>query len=95
MEHEDIYQKAIEYFGIDNQKLKAIEEMAELTNALIHLRDGRCEEQDVITEIADVTIMMQQLAIFFGKEKVENEILRKVYRLNHRIEDMAYGQVNM
>lgn len=91
MNYKEINQKALEHFGIQNQKMKAIEEMAELTNALMRLRDGRCAEQDVITEIADVTIMMQQLAIFFGQEQVDNEISYKMYRLNGRLNEEKHA----
>lgn len=87
MNYKEINQKALEHLGIHNQQMKAIEEMAELTNALMRLRDGRCAEQDVITEIADVTIMMQQLALFFGQAQVDSEIRYKMYRLNGRLQE--------
>ncbi|MGM9695024.1 MAG: hypothetical protein ACI3YC_08465 [Alloprevotella sp.] len=69
--------KLLNLHGIEEQELKAVEEMAELTKALV---DKRCSNSDVITEIADVCIMMKQLSIFFGEDKVEDEIKRKLER---------------
>lgn len=43
------------------------------------------EEDDIITEIADVMIMCEQLSNYFGKEKVELEKERKLERLKERL----------
>ena len=45
-----------EHYGLEKQKLKAIEEMAELTKAL--LKD---DKKNIVEEIADVEIMIVQL----------------------------------
>lgn len=70
---------AIMQFGLEHRKTMAIEECAELINALAKERRGR--KNDVITEIADVQIMIDQLKLIYGEEKVKNEIDRKVARL--------------
>lgn len=63
----------------------SIEECSELTNAICKFRRGRVGEDDIITEIADVMIMCEQLSNYFGKEKVELEKERKLERLKERL----------
>lgn len=78
--------RALEVYGINHQIWKTIEELSELSNALAKWKDGRNDENDVITEIADVQIMMEQLSIFFGEQKVQDERLEKITRLKGRID---------
>lgn len=53
--------------------------------AICKFRRGRVGEDDIITEIADVMIMCEQLSNYFGKEKVELEKERKLERLKERL----------
>lgn len=69
----------------------SIEECSELTNAICKFRRGRVGEDDIITEIADVMIMCEQLSNYFGKEKVALERERKLTRLEERLS--KYEQV--
>ena len=62
-----------------------VEECSELTNAICKFRRSRVNEDDIITEIADVMIMCEQLSNYFGKEKVELEKERKLERLKERL----------
>lgn len=62
-----------------------MEECAELIDALAKYNRGRADAKDVITELADVSIMVEQMAIFFGKEEFEAEKVRKLKRLQERI----------
>ena len=64
----------------------AIEECSELINALCKWRRKRVDDSAVITEIADVQIMTQQLSLMFGEEAVASESDRKLERLAMRIE---------
>lgn len=81
----DILTKAIETFGVEPQIDMAIEECSELINALCKWRRKRVDDPEVITEIADVRIMMTQMAMIFGWEEVEAEEQRKLERLGRRI----------
>lgn len=85
MNERDICKKAITQFGVPSQINMCIEECSELIVALQHFRRGKCEEKDVITEIADVQIMCQQMAIIFGEGGVFIEKQRKIERLKERI----------
>lgn len=77
--------KALEFYGFQHQKDKAIEECSELIQALSRYSNGRATDEDIITEIADVQIMCEQLAQKFGKQKVSKEHFRKLRRLEVRI----------
>lgn len=76
---------ALNKYGIENQKWMLIEECGELLNAVAKLRRGRSSNEEVITELADVQIMVEQMALFFGWEKFQAEKERKLARLNERL----------
>ena len=80
-----LFNKALVEYGIGSQKMMAIEECAELTNALAKLARGRVSQADIITELADVSIMVDQLAIFFGENVFIEERNRKMRRLEERL----------
>lgn len=73
------------------QAAMVVEECSQLTNAICKFRRGRVGEDDIITEIADVMIMCEQLSNYFGKEKVALERERKLTRLEERLS--KYEQV--
>lgn len=83
-----ILEDAIGTWGTDSQINMAIEECADLIDALMKFRRGRNDVQAVVTEIADVQIMCAQLEIMFaGTSKVvEMERMRKIDRLRSRLE---------
>lgn len=85
-EHErQVFNKALSEYGITSQKMMTIEECAELINALAKLARGRVSQMDIITELADVSIMVDQMALFFGEELFKQERERKVNRLEKRL----------
>lgn len=77
---------AVHHYGAEHQKKKAIEEMGELITAISREQDGRATTEQVITEIADVQIMMRQLALIYGIGAVAKEIDRKQRRLLRRMD---------
>ncbi len=85
MNTEILFLKAIMSFGRESRKTLAIEECSELINALCKEKRGRATDADVITEIADVQIMCEQLALMYGKEEVMLEKARKEARLFQRM----------
>ena len=87
MENNDIelFQNAIEKFGIDAQKKMCIEECAELINALAKESRGRTSKEDIITELADVSIMVDQLALYYDYENFKCERDKKIIRLNEKV----------
>lgn len=83
---------AVENFGPESQINMAIEECAELIDALCKFRRERVGTLDVVTEIADVQIMCEQLAYMFGEQTVVDERKRKIDRLQKRL--TKYGGTN-
>ena len=78
-----ICNKAINSYGNASQKIKAIEEMGELIQAISKsLLDN---ENNVEEEIADVEIMLTQLKIMYNLSDVENWRNYKLNRLKDRV----------
>ena len=80
-----LYSRALAKWGFPAQATMVMEECAELINAMCKLERGRITEDEVITEIADVMIMCEQMATHFGTVKVELEKDRKLQRLKERL----------
>ena len=92
---EDIYKLAIDTYGCDNQLNRAIEEMAELIQAIIKIRrypDDFTAKIDLAEEIADVAIMLEQLILIYDCHKlVDDEKESKICRL---LEHLLYRTRN-
>ena len=86
IEKEELYLKAIDTWGQMPQINMVNEECGELITSLARYLRGRDTVDDVITEVADVSIMMEQMAVLFGKEQFEKEKERKLQRLKERLE---------
>lgn len=79
-----VYEKAVNKWGIDDQVYMLIEEMSELTKALLHKRRGR--EDNVPEEFADVEILMAQLRPVFNQEGLVDKWKElKLERLEERV----------
>lgn len=76
-----LYDAAIRKWGVGAQKTMAFEELGELITALAQDSRGRVTTEELLTELADVTIMCEQLALILGFDKYEKEIDRKLIRL--------------
>lgn len=82
MHLEEIYQATIDKWGTDAQYDQAIEECAELIAALKHYRRGKIDQQAVVAELADVTLMIGQLTWMFGDEAVAAAVQEKLAKLD-------------
>ena len=80
----EIEQRAINTYGENSQVDKAVEEMSELTKALLKYRIGFAILDDIIGEIADVQIMLEQLRMIYGDSGGTEE--HKLNRLWARME---------
>lgn len=86
-ERKEVYLSAIEKWGIDLQSCMAIEEMSELTKEICKIRRGKNDPDALADEIADVTIMLEQLRIMFClNELVCQHMDEKITRLKGRLE---------
>lgn len=66
------YEKALQHFGIENRAEKLIEEMAELIVALKHFKDEKTTVHNVRKEIADVNVLLNTVALYFGVEQIND-----------------------
>lgn len=93
-EQEAVIKRALDYYGIDNQLTKAVEEMAELTKEICKLKiagkdfngaDLIRAKQHILEEKADVYIMLMQLDLYFGESLAY--IDAKIARLKERMDE--------
>lgn len=82
----EICRAAVEKYGKEAQTWMAMEETAELCNALAKYRRKRVNEDEVCEEIADVIIMCIQLSEIFGVNKVGEFIEAKLTRLKNKLD---------
>ncbi len=81
-EIEQYIQKIANYYGLDNQTDKIIEECAELIQALAKLES----RENTIEEIADVQIMLKQMLYLLDCEKEVEKVMG--YKINRQLERM-------
>lgn len=80
------YKVALRKNGLDAQALKAVEEMSELTKEICKLGCGEGSQLALADEIADVTIMLEQLKLFYKVHDIVDEhIAMKIRRLQGKL----------
>lgn len=82
----------IHHYGYDHQERKAVEEMSELTKELTKIWNCKNESEQIILidniqgEIADVYVMINQLMLLYGRDKImsiaEHKVDRAIRRMN-------------
>ena len=89
---ESIYRAAISVWGKDAQENQAIEEMAELTQAINKMRRQPSPEHldNLKEELADVQIMLDQLKLIhrISDEELQTYEDQKLQRLQTRLEHL-------
>lgn len=87
------YEIAIQHWGVEAQLRKTIEELRELETETRRALDNNLDRNNMISEIADVLNMLQQLQIIYNIPTVEvfKEIDRKMERTMQRIEKEREG----
>lgn len=93
-EYKEVYKRALDIYGEENQVIMVFEEMSELQKTLTkHLR-GTTDKRAIADEIADVEIMLGQMKLLFNIEKeVEERKQFKVERLMTRL-DQKQNETN-
>lgn len=81
-----LYLRAIRNWGEEAQTDMVNEECGELITAMAQFKRGRTSHHDVMTELADVSIMVEQLATIMGYSDFEQEKERKLERLRDRLD---------
>ena len=94
-EQRAVCELAIEIYGERAQTDMCIEEMSELTKALLKLRRTDTTDKaeytkkvsDIEEEVADVMIMMAQLEMIFDAGRIQSVANKKIKRLAHRLHE--------
>lgn len=86
-EQKGIMLQALSRYGVDAQDDIAIEEMSELTKAIIKNRRYKtfATLENLYEELADVYIMLEQIMMSLDKDRVQSYINSKLERLNERL----------
>ncbi len=94
-----LYHDAFKAFGSIHQRIKAVEEMSELSKEILKNinNDIRNENEDrldaISEEMADVLITLDQMRLFYGNDElIENFKEVKLKRLRNEIGKEMYGQ---
>lgn len=92
-ENDDIRSFSTNTVGLHGKETKvaiAIEEMAELTQALVKDIRGQGDYDNIVEEIADVSLMLDQLKVIFG---ISDEELSDVMKYKIRRQMRRDGEV--
>ena len=73
--------RAVDHYGVEHQKRKAMEELGELLTEMAREQDGRTTNDRIREELADVMIMCEQLRMIYGGKETDAWIDRKLERL--------------
>lgn len=99
MDNQQIYQQALDKFGIDNQLLVLIEEMSELTKEIIkkfRKEDNSFDEIKLYEELVDVKIMLIQVELYFQQqdEDYQHFINKFIQEKTSRLQNRLNGKTN-
>jgi NTP pyrophosphatase (non-canonical NTP hydrolase) len=89
MDRNPIYRATLEKWGETAQYEQMVEECAELIAALKHFQRGKIGRDQLIAELADVTLMVGQLSWMLGTAEVNTAIDAKLQKLNGLLLDPA------
>lgn len=86
MTEREIYQAALEKWGVGAQTLMVFEEMAELQKELCKNARGKDNRGSIAEEIADVQIMLEQMIVLHNcRAMVRTHKKAKIERLRERL----------
>lgn len=92
-ERAKVYADALSTFGPNMQLIVALEEMSELQKEITKALRGDLHPMHLAEEVADATIMLEQLRQIFNiNEEVCDMMDKKIARLAFRVEDAKRKQ---
>jgi NTP pyrophosphatase (non-canonical NTP hydrolase) len=96
----ELYRDVLNEWGERERIDMLYEEIGELIQAVNKFKRNKIKLSDLISEIADVEIMLEQLTVMFDPENgifvdhVNEEKSRKLTRLNDRLEFHKFNKKN-
>lgn len=89
-ERESVYRNALKVYGQQLQEVVAIEELSEVVKEVCKMQRGQGSVGKLAEEIADATIMLEQLRMIYGiNEEVCAFMDQKILRLKKNVENEA------
>ena len=84
----DLYERNIQYHGIEQETTIAMEECSELIQAISKCKRYGCVD-NLIEEIADVLIIINELQLIYdiSNDDIENIKKYKIDRMDYRIKN--------
>lgn len=91
-ERQKVYTNALVAYGEEKQCVVAIEEMSEVAKELCKVLRGKGDLEHLAEEVADATIMLEQVRYFFGiNELVCKKMDEKIMRLDRNLRNEKRG----
>lgn len=87
-EKKELYSEVISKWGIDAQLWMVVEECSELLNAIAKYKRGREKSSAILEELADVSILVEQMAGYFGEAEFIRIKKAKLQRLLSRVRNL-------
>lgn len=85
-QREHVYARAFARYGAANQMVVALEEMSEVQKEICKAMRGEANLDHLAEEIADATIMLEQMRLSFGlNDLVCQKMDEKILRLEDKI----------
>lgn len=84
IEKRELYSQTIEKWGIEAQLWMVVEECSELLNAIAKYKRGRWGQSAILEELADVSIMDEQMSCYFSEAdfiRIKEARLQRLQRL--------------
>ena len=95
MTPEEMYREAFDKWGMDAQLEMVIEECSEMIVAICHWRRDKVTHSEICEEIADVTIMLEQLIILldllFPEENINDLVATIKAQKLQRLQELLKG----
>ena len=87
MDTVNLFKELLSRFGIEKQTLMLAEEQGELIKAINKKLRGKGDRLSIVEELADVVIMLRQIAQFFNIDKEEVNLImnKKLKRTEERL----------
>ena len=84
-ELEKLQSENLKHYGVQVQLRQLQEECGELITSVNHFFKGKINEHVMLSEMADVENVLDQMRIYFGNEKIDCLKMQKMTRQRDRI----------
>ena len=84
-EYRKVYETALNTWGIPAQKMMAVGECGEFLAEIGREVQRRSSQEKMIDEIADVMVMMNQMAMIYGEDAVRERIKYKIEKVKNKL----------